>query len=197
MDLALFDFDGTLTDRELFGPFMLRAMSPRRLAVGQLTLPPLIIAYRLKLASGTFTRARLADFAFRGARVTHLQAVGEAFAREVIPGTLRPPMMQRIDWHRARGDRIAVVSGGFDFYLTPWCASQGLDLMCSSLEHRDGLLSGRYAGAQCVGEEKARRVRERYDLDRFDAIHAYGDTPEDRALLAMADHRVYRGIAID
>lgn len=197
MDLALFDFDGTLTDRELFGPFMLRAMSPRRLAVGRMTLPPLVIAYRLKLASGSFTRARLTRFAFRGVSLAHLQSVGETFAREVVPRTLRPDMMRRIAWHHARGDRVAVVSGGFDFYLEPWCASQGLELMCSSLEHRNGIVTGRYAGAQCVGMEKARRVRERYDLDRFGAIHAYGDTHEDRALLDIADHRFYRGRCID
>ena len=54
-------------------------------------------------------------------------------------------------------------------------------------------LTGRYAGAQCVAEEKARRVRERYDLSGYRAIHAYGDTHEDHALLALADHATWRG----
>jgi phosphoserine phosphatase len=43
-----------------------------------------------------------------------------------------------------------------------------------------------------VGEEKARRVREQYALSSFDAVHAYGDTPEDAALLALADERWFR-----
>ncbi|HVH36139.1 MAG TPA: HAD-IB family phosphatase [Tahibacter sp.] len=92
-----------------------------------------------------------------------------------------------------RGDTIAIVSGAFDAYLAPWCRTQELTLFCSSLEQRDGRLTGRSRGAQCVGAEKARRVREHYDLGRFAAIHAYGDTPEDRELLALARHRHYRG----
>jgi len=52
--------------------------------------------------------------------------------------------------------------------------------------------TGRYAGAQCVNEEKVRRVRERFDLSHFATIHAYGDTPEDEALLALAHRRWYR-----
>ena len=43
------------------------------------------------------------------------------------------------------------------------------------------------------GAEKARRVRERYDLSRYPVVHAYGDTHEDRDLLALAHRRWYRG----
>ena len=54
------------------------------------------------------------------------------------------------------------------------------------------MLTGRSLGAQCVGAEKARRVRERYDLSSYALVYAYGDTNEDRALLALAHRRVYR-----
>jgi phosphoserine phosphatase len=60
------------------------------------------------------------------------------------------------------------------------------------LEERGGVLTGRYRGLQCVGEEKARRVRAHYDLSRYGRVHAYGDTPEDHALLALAHCRSYR-----
>ncbi|MNP80097.1 hypothetical protein D3C76_1780940 [compost metagenome] len=53
-------------------------------------------------------------------------------------------------------------------------------------------MTGRYDGEQCAGEEKARRVRERYDLSGFQVIYAYGDTHEDLDLLELADRRYYR-----
>jgi phosphoserine phosphatase len=53
-------------------------------------------------------------------------------------------------------------------------------------------LNGRYLGAQCVGNEKARCIRERYDLDEYAAVYAYGDTHEDDEMLAMADHGYFR-----
>lgn len=54
------------------------------------------------------------------------------------------------------------------------------------------MLTGRYLGAQCMGEEKARRVRERVDLSAYPLVYAYGDTKEDRELLELAHRRVYR-----
>ena len=65
-------------------------------------------------------------------------------------------------------------------------------LLCSALEQRDGMLSGRYLGRQCVADEKARLVKERFPLQQFSRVFAYGDTTEDRELLALADEPYYR-----
>lgn len=43
-----------------------------------------------------------------------------------------------------------------------------------------------------MGEEKARRVRARFDLVSYPLVYAYGDTKEDLELLALAHRRVYR-----
>ncbi len=193
MNLALFDFDGTITDRELFPGFVRSAATPRQLALGRVVLAPIAAGYKLGLVSGSTIRSRVSDFVFRGRRQDDIEAAGERFAREVVPASLRPEAMARIAWHREQGDTVAVVSGGFDLYLRPWCAQHGLELMCSSLESRDGVMTGRYAGPQCVGADKARRVRERFDLSIYEVVYAYGDTHEDRELLALAHRRWYRG----
>ena len=191
-DLALFDFDGTLTTRETFPDFMRYAVARPRLIVGGVLLAPVVFGYRRGWVAGNPTRASIVQVGLRGVDAARLRAQGEAFARDVLPGALRPEAIARVAWHRDRGDRIVVVSGGLDVYLAPWCAAQGVDLLCSVLAERDGRITG-YAGAQCVGEEKVRRVRALCDPQAYAAIHAYGDTHEDQAMLAMAHHRTYRG----
>ncbi|SDR02287.1 HAD-superfamily subfamily IB hydrolase, TIGR01490 [Pseudoxanthomonas sp. CF385] len=191
-DLALFDFDGTLTTRETFPDFMRYAVARPRLIVGGVLLAPVVFGYRRGWLAGNPTRASIVQVGLRGVDAARLRAQGDAFARDVLPGVLRPDAMARLAWHRDRGDRIVVVSGGLDVYLAPWCAAQGVDLLCSVLAERDGRITG-YAGAQCVGEEKVRRVRALCDPQAYAAIHAYGDTHEDQAMLAMAHHRTYRG----
>jgi phosphatidylglycerophosphatase C len=192
VNLALFDFDGTITTREMFADFMGHAVAPRRLAIGRIVLAPMLVGYKLGMVSANRVRSRVVDYGFRGADLAHVQAAGERFAREVLPAVLRPKALERIAWHKAQGDKIVVVSGAFDLYLTHWCAQHGLELLCSSLESSDGVMTGRYDGEQCAGEEKARRVRERYDLAGFPVIYAYGDTHEDLDLLELADRRYYR-----
>lgn len=197
MNLALFDFDGTITDREMLPAFVRIAVPPARLRMWSCLLAPWVMGYRLGWVSGVSIREKIVRAGFRGMPEAEYRIAGERFARHALSPVLRPEAMARIDWHRARGDIVVVVSGAFDIYLGPWCRERGLDVVCSSLEVVDGVLTGRYAGAQCVGEEKVRRVRELYDPAAFDALYAYGDTPEDHALLAMAQYRCYRGRMLD
>ncbi|WP_394002342.1 HAD family hydrolase [Luteimonas sp. WGS1318] len=192
-DLALFDFDGTITTRETFPDFIRHAIPPRRRALGTALFAPLVIGYKLKLVPVHALRAALVRYAFKNVPLAEVEAAGASLAADLLPTLVRPEIQARIDWHRARGDTVVVVSGGFDVYLAPWCRAQGLDWICSSLAAREGVLTGHYAGAQCVADEKARRVRERYDLAGYRAVHAYGDTHEDHALLALADHATWRG----
>lgn len=192
MNLALFDFDGTITTREMFPDFMRFAVTPRRLACGKVLLAPFIAGYRLGIVPGNAVRAGIVGFGFRGVPVETLRLAGEAFASDIIAGALRANAMERIRWHQAQGDRVVVVSGSLEVYLSPWCKQHGLELLCSRLAATDGVLNGRYLGAQCVGREKTRRIRERYELAEYAAVYAYGDTHEDDEMLAMADHGYFR-----
>ncbi|HVH36220.1 MAG TPA: HAD family hydrolase, partial [Tahibacter sp.] len=68
MDLALFDFDGTLTGRETF-PLFLRAVTPRaRVVAGSVVFAPLVLGYRLGWISGSVTRATIVRLAWSGLR---------------------------------------------------------------------------------------------------------------------------------
>lgn len=192
MDLALFDFDGTITVRDTMPDFMHAAVRRHRLVSGWILLLPVYVGYRAGIVSGSIIRAAICMLGFRGVPAEEVDAHGRRFAREVLPSVLREEAMARIAWHRARGDRVVVVSGGLDVYLEHWAREHGVELLCSSLERRGGRLTGRYRGRQCVRAEKARLVRARYPLADFGRVFAYGDTPEDRELLALAHERWYR-----
>lgn len=194
-DLALFDFDGTLTHGETFPRFVRSLVPAERLRAGQLRLAPLVVGYRLGLVSGTRVRAAIVDRALAGMDEAGFEAAARAWAGNELPGMLRPQALARLRAHRDRGDAVWVVSGNFQALVAPWAASEGVAALGSRLEARDGVLTGRYAGAQCVLEEKAARIRAELELSRFDRIHAYGDTPEDRPMLLLADvaHYLPRG----
>ena len=192
-NLAFFDFDGTVTDREMFVAYLKQAATPLRLWVGRLVLAPLLAGYKLRVLKPNHVRAVAIAFSLRGRSEAHLRASAEHFAEKVLPPTLRPEALERMRWHQAQGDRVVVVSGALEIALSPWCGRHGVELIASRLEMRNGIATGRYLGAQCVGEEKARRIRERFELSSFRTIYAYGDTPEDEAMLALAHRCWYRG----
>lgn len=192
MILALFDFDGTVTTHETMPDFIRQSVSKRRLISGQLLLAPFILGYKLGLVSGVVIRRVLVRVAYSGVPIAWLERRGHQFAEQYLSASLRPEAMERIKWHKDSGHKVVIVSGGLDIYLAPWCQKHGLDLICSSLEHREGLLTGKYNGEQCVLSEKVRRVSERYDLDSFESIYAYGDTVEDKDMLNIATNAYYQ-----
>ena len=71
MNLALFDFDGTITTRELMPDFVRMATTRRRRVLGRVVLAPIYVGYKAGVVSGNAIRERLANFAFRG--LPHLQ----------------------------------------------------------------------------------------------------------------------------
>ncbi len=191
--LVLFDFDGTLTTVETFPLFIRFAASPWRVRLGGLLLAPLVLAYRAGWISGVVVRTAIVRVAFSGMARDHFEALARAFATARLPALMRADVLARLRAHRVAGDRVVVVSGNFERLLAPWCEAEGVELLASALECRDGRLTGRYAGPQCAGEEKARRVRAFAGAWPRERIEAHGDTAEDLPMLAMAAVATYRG----
>lgn len=193
MDLALFDFDGTITRHDSFVTFLRFALSRRRMFFGKLVLAPLILGYRLGVIPASRVRTAIAWVGFQGARAERVHDAGERFVKERIPQFLRDNAMARLTWHKKRGDRVVVVSAALDIYLAKWCEHHGVEWICTELEEKQGKLTGRQlGGGDCSGEEKRRRILRRYKVNEYKTIYAYGDTHEDGPMLALADEKFFR-----
>ena len=192
MNLALFDFDGTITRGDTFRPFLRYAVRPPRVVVGLVPFVPVAVAYQLGLLSARQARPIASRFTFIGESADTVRDIGRRYAADVLPRTIRPRALERIRWHQEQGDTVVVVSASLDAYLAPWCDSIGVERISTELEERNGRLTGRYCQGDCSGSTKTRLIRERYDLNRYPVIYAYGDTEDDRQMLELAHRRYYR-----
>ena len=192
MQLALFDFDHTITSGDSYGRFLRLVATPEQRAQAWWRIGPWLLAYRLKLISAERIRRRVTALVFTGRHAGEIAQLAADFGREQLPGMLRPPMLEQIQWHKAQGHVVAVVSGSLDLYLRPWCEQLGLELICNRLESDGERLTGRYDGGDC-GPHKVAHIRRVFDLGSFERIHAYGDSREDKPMLALAHERWYRG----
>lgn len=192
MHLALFDFDHTITGCDTYGRFLRKVATPAWPASARWTVGPWLPGFRAGLVRAASIRGRVTRVALQGCDADALSAEARAYAEDELPGLLRPEMMARIDWHRSESHRIVVVSGSIDLYLGPWCEKHGLELICNRLEVRDGRLTGRCLHGD-IGPHKAREITRRITLASHPRIHAYGDSREDRGMLALAHERWYAG----
>ena len=192
MNLALFDFDGTITTTDTFTPFLRYSAHPARLVAGAVVLSPVMVGHRLGVLTSRSSRPLVSRFAFSGRDAVMLRAAGAEYAATFLQRVTRPQALERIAWHKVRGDKVVVVSASLDVYLAHWCRALGVEVICTELEERKGRMTGRYVDGDCSGAEKLRRIRGRYDVASYARIYAYGDTDEDCEMLSLAHERYFR-----
>ncbi len=193
MNLALFDFDGTITRKETISEFLQFCVGKRRFLASAVRILPAITGYFLKLVDNQAIKESLISSTIKGWEESVLWEKGEEFAQGVLPELIRPQALERIEWHRARGDRVVLVSASLVYYLRPWAASMGIgDVVGVELEVIEGKITGRLKGKNCFGQEKVRRIKEKFRLEKFDEIYAYGDSRGDKEMLSLADYPYFR-----
>jgi phosphatidylglycerophosphatase C len=193
--VAAFDFDGTMIRGDSFMPFLVRAVGPRRF--GQIVVrssPSTAQAYRIGRRDAS--KAALVHRLLSGYPADRLAELGHAYG-EQLAQRIRPPMGERVAWHRQQGHLLVMVSASLDVYLEPAGRVLAFDqVLATQLEvGEDGRLTGRLKGPNVRGPEKAARVRawlrQQLGDDTPYQLWAYGDSAGDRELLAMADHAVH------
>ncbi|RZQ53650.1 HAD-IB family hydrolase [Pseudoalteromonas phenolica] len=188
-NLALFDFDGTLTDADMFTKFLKFSATKKRAWLIRLTLLPLYGFYKLGLFPAPTLRKLASFVAYKNKSISFLLPLGEEYALKVIPKHLRKQAIERLNWHLEQGDTVIVVSASLNLYLKPWCHSLGIGLICSELATQNDKFTGLYINGDVSDHTKAERVKSMFSLKEFKRIYAYGDTPEDHALLSLADEQ--------
>jgi phosphatidylglycerophosphatase C len=186
--LAAFDLDGTLTRHDTLMPFLTRALGagPAYGAVLASSLP-LARAAALRGAHRDIAKAVFLRRVLAGVPLAGLAEAAESYADHVVAHGLRPHVRARVDWHRAEGHELVLVSASPELYVAPIGRRLGFDEVLATRLEVDpaGLLTGRLLGVNCRGPEKVARLRA-WRGDALVLAYAYGDSAGDRELLALA-----------
>jgi len=192
MNIAFFDFDGTITSADTYSKFIFYSSSKMRLLLGLLFVFPIIFLYKVGLLSATKTRAILTKIAFFNRSEARVLETAQVYATSVLPSVIRKEAMQKIKWHQARGDQVVVVSASLDVYLSYWCDLHGVKLICSELQRNGAKFTGNYVNGDCCGDNKVRLIQRYCDLSKYESVFAYGDTDEDLPMLSLANVKYYQ-----
>ncbi len=196
MQIAFFDFDGTITTKDTLLEFIKYSKGKPRFYLGFLLSSPWIMAYKLKIISNQKAKERVLRFFFRSAPVGTFQQSCDAFAANVLPDLLRPKALHEIDQLKKNGYTIVIVSASPENWIRKWSDQMGLGLLATKLgtTSASGVqkLTGNIQDANCYGQEKVRRINEAYTLTDYNDIYTYGDTSGDRPMLRLGTISFYK-----
>lgn len=190
--IVAFDFDGTLTIRDSFTEFLRWRAGPGAWALALVKLAPALAAYAKDRDRGRIKAASVKEFLLGVSRQT-LEAEAAAFAEAIWPRFMRPDALEVWnDWGR-RGAHRVIVTASPTTTVAPFARKLGAEALLGTefVFDADDRITGDFAGPNCRGQEKVRRLKAAYGED-MTLTAAYGDTSGDTEMLAMAQQPGFR-----
>ena len=190
--IAFFDFDGTITTDDSLLKFIRFVVGDRRFLLGLVVLSPMLVLYKLKLIPNYKAKQYMLSWFFKGMSEDAFFKVANEYSLVHIDKILRPKAIEKINWHKNQGHKVVVVSASIECWLRPWCEKNNLELIATKLEIKDDIVTGKLLSKNCYGVEKVNRIKELYNLEKYDYIYAYGDSDGDKQMLSLAHEKFYK-----
>ena len=191
--VAYFDYDGTVIDGYSAGAFYRKRL--REFDVGPVEMVRTIAAGMRGIRTDDDFREFLALTleTWKGRTEEELYALGRTLFRDEIAGQLHPEVWELVAAHHECGHLVVMASSATRFQVQPMADELGADgLLCTELEVRDGVLTGRADGTTLWGPGKAAAAgNDAADrgVDLADCF-AYANGTEDADFLSAVGHPV-------
>jgi phosphatidylglycerophosphatase C len=188
--VAIFDFDGTLTQCATTLPFLRFAFPIKYIFLMPFWLPALLL-----FACHLITIDQLNNFIcrlfFKNKSSDLIKCLGASFAHNKIPKLLKPEAIDKLKMHQEQGHYCILATAAYEVYVKYWAKNFGFDdVVCTLFEVESNKFSGALAGLSCYGAEKAKKIKSL--LAENEEIYAYGDSRGDKEMLELAHYPFYR-----
>jgi phosphatidylglycerophosphatase C len=190
--IAFFDFDGTITTKDTLLEFIKFYKGHLNFYQGFLLHAPWLVAMKFKLMSNQVVKEKILKFFFSNENEEQFKSRCAVFNQNILPGLIRPKAIEEIKRLKAENNIVVIVSASPENWIRPWTDFMNVELIASRLEVRNGMISGKILGKNCHGEEKVRRIKEKYNLSDYADVYAFGDSSGDRDMLALAKNSFYK-----
>ncbi|MBL0709231.1 MAG: haloacid dehalogenase-like hydrolase [Sulfurimonas sp.] len=189
MNLALFDFDGTLSTKDSLGEFFKYALGDIKYYLTLIKFAPIFILWQLKFIKNYRAKEILFKMFFKGIDEKTFKDLAEKFSLEELDKMINKDVYEKFTKHKKDGDRVIIVSASMRCWLDAWCKKESVELISTELLFEDKIFKGKFATKNCHGIEKFNRIIEYLNMNDYDSIYAYGDSSGDTQMLEMADHK--------
>lgn len=187
-NVALFDFDGTITEKDTLFDFIRFTHGNRGFIRCLLFNIWNLVLYAIKLRTNEKAKEKLLATILTGERTSLFKEQCELYCKERIPQILNKKAVAIIQRHKSKGEALYIVSASPEDWITPWALANGFTgVIATQLEKKDGSLTGNFSSRNCYGNEKVNRLKKQFPIREDYYIYAYGDSNSDKPMLEYAN----------
>lgn len=186
--LALFDLDGTITQRDTYKEMLVFGLLKRPLRTILITLSVYdFVLHKIGKRTNTYVKQKLLQRIFGGLSRDKLTAMAQSYAQFLLKYGVKKQALAALQQHAENGTRIVLVSASFDFYVHEIAKLLPIDeVICTKAAFNNDQLTGFLEGENCHGEQKIVRINDVLNLKEYNEIFSYSDHHSDVPLLALA-----------
>ncbi|MFN3403250.1 MAG: HAD family hydrolase [Cytophagaceae bacterium] len=192
MELAVFDFDGTITRKDTFIEFIKFSKGRLSFFTGFVLLSPILILYRLKIIPNYRAKEIVLQYFFKGISKEKFIDLGKSFCSKKLPALIREKALEKISFHHKNNHKLIIISASPCEWIKPWAEPLGFTVIGTELEVIDGKLTGKICGKNCFGPEKVKRLKDNIKVSDYSLIYGYGDSSGDKELLAFVHQGFFK-----
>jgi putative phosphoserine phosphatase/1-acylglycerol-3-phosphate O-acyltransferase len=188
---AFFDYDGTIIAGYSILAFLKERVRQRQ--VGAADLARTLVSVAQSALGRIDSRELIARgmHEWSGLRLVEMDALGERLFASELRDRIYPEIRALVAEHRRRGHLVAIATSAAPFQVESVARDLGIEhVLCTRLEVRDGVLTGKSRGPILWGRAKADAVREfaRHEHIDLRRSYFYSDGDEDVALMGQVGH---------
>ncbi len=192
--IAFFDFDGTITYKDSLYDFCFFYFKDRKIEFFYKIVKalPVLLGYKLKLINNSIAKEKIFTILFKNTSIDFFRQKATDYSLNRIDKIVRKDAKEELNKLKKLGFKIVIVSASLKCWLEPWCNKNDFELISTELEIKDKIITGKFKGNNCYGREKVLKILEKYNLEEYNDIYAYGDSEGDKYMLSLAKEKFYK-----
>lgn len=194
--IALFDFDGTITNNDTFIGFAKYCVGTRRFYLSVLRNIFPILAMKAGIYPSEKAKEKLFKFCFLGYTLDKFESKAEEFAELEFSRIVKSNAIETIKDLQNKGATVFIVSASIENWINPFAQKLGIpreNVLATKIEiDPSNRLTGKFSSKNCKGQEKVNRIMERIPEWNTQYFIAFGDSGGDKEMLKFANKSYYR-----
>jgi HAD superfamily phosphoserine phosphatase-like hydrolase len=191
MKLYLYDFDGTISNKDSMIAFIFFIQKKYKIIICLVTSSPYFFKYLFKVNTKSKLKEALLIKLLNEFREDELKSLSISFSKHFIKNSLRASALKSIQDAKKNKDHICIVSASLDIWMQEIANQLGLSLICTD----SVFIEKKFVGLRfknCIGKEKVKRIKSKYDLSKYNEILCFGDSSGDTEMLSIGTKSFYK-----